>query len=231
MASALAYADEEASVTDRFCAAVKAFGSTGYGDTNYWSRRIKELALVSTEYLTGIAFACSAPVNIATADDRRTIIARARDYAFEGYGDGDYWSKRCKDFARSLMRAARRLERRIGELEDLSVGPPKQMVLERRVMSFVGIARHYACRGSGDTDFWSRRTKVLALEVGVFASKVAALLGMNAEDQSRQNVQRLLVSAKAYAYNGYGDADYWRGRCERLCSLACETGLTLVAQS
>jgi hypothetical protein len=231
MASALAYADEGASLTDRFCATVKAYGFSGYGDTGYWSRRIKELALITTEYLTGIAFSCSATVNAALADERRQIIDHAREYAFKGYGDSDYWSARCKDFADTLMRAGRRLERHIAKLDARKVHPLKQAALDRRIMNFVSIARHYAVRGHGDTDFWSLRTKALALEVGIFVSKVAASLGMRASDEMRQNVQRLLASAKAYAYTGYGDAEYWRERCEQLCTLSCETSLQLAVHS
>jgi hypothetical protein len=219
--------------TERFCATAKAYGFRGYGDTGYWSRRIKELAVIATEYLTGVGFACDPVVNAVIADERRAIVSATRAYAFRGYGDGDYWSDRCKQLAALLFGVARKLDRSVNQAlrEDTHHHPLQRTSLDHRVMTFVGIARQYACRGSGDSDFWSRRIKALALEVGIFAAKMAATVGTDAAVEHRQVVQRMITSAKAYAHNGYGDAEYWRRRCEDLCTATCEEALMLAVHS
>jgi hypothetical protein len=92
----------------------------------------------------------------------KAMTKKAQSFAFEGYGDTDYWSKRTKHFCTELAMHTSTL----AGLSDKAM----LKVLQPKVEKLLREAQSTGFSGYGDVSYWSRRCKE-------FATKVIAALG------------------------------------------------------
>lgn len=79
------------------------YGFEGYGDTDYWSKRTKRFATSLAMHSANVAGLCDGVMIKAVKGKLETLIKASQYAAFEGYGDVDYWSKRCKELATKVV--------------------------------------------------------------------------------------------------------------------------------
>lgn len=143
----------------------------GYGDIDYWSKQAKLIAFRSAVHLTSSAITINGDRDHGSGraakfrqivELNKTMIKRAQSFAFEGYGDIDYWSKRTKRFATELAMHTATVAGLCDKVM-LKAASPKILTLLRDAQT-TGFA------GYGDVGYWSSRCKS-------FATRVVALLG------------------------------------------------------
>ncbi len=227
-------------VTRQFAAIAGAFGFTGTGDHDYWSRRTKQLAATGAEFLTNFALAVDPPTNAALAERRTVFVDALREGAFSESNDPPDWSGRCKKLAFTATDIAYQMDikaeaapvnRHIAHPSTITVEKPNAAAIAARIHTYIKIATAYAFGGRGDVAYWNIRTKMCALEAMVMTSDVAAMIGSAARPQTRDALVRLISTARTFAADGAGDFSYWSDRCKELCAsttaLAHELQLTI----
>lgn len=81
----------------------QAFAFEGYGDTDYWSKRTKRFATELAMHTATVAGLCDKPMLRTIGPKIKALLSDAQNTGFSGYGDVDYWSKRCKAFATRVI--------------------------------------------------------------------------------------------------------------------------------
>jgi len=143
----------------------------GYGDIDYWSKQAKLIAFRSAAHLTSSAIAINSDRDHGAnrvskfkqiVELNKAMIKKSQEFAFQGYGDIDYWSKRTKQFATELaMHTA--------SLAGLCDKPMLKAVTPK-IESLIRDAQSTGFSGYGDVSYWSTRCKA-------FATRAVALLG------------------------------------------------------
>ncbi|HNV72649.1 MAG TPA: hypothetical protein PKO06_23270 [Candidatus Ozemobacteraceae bacterium] len=77
----------------------KDFAFGGYGDTDYWSKRTKHFATEIAMHCSTVAGMSDKVMLKAIQPKIETLLRAAQTAGFAGFGDVDYWSRRCKAFA------------------------------------------------------------------------------------------------------------------------------------
>lgn len=81
----------------------QVFAFQGYGDTDYWSKRTKQFATELAMHTASLCGMCDAKMLKAVLPKVKTLLTDAQNAGFSGYGDVDYWSRRCKEFATRVI--------------------------------------------------------------------------------------------------------------------------------
>lgn len=81
----------------------QVFAFQGYGDTDYWSKRTKQFATELAMHTASLCGLCDAKMLQVVQPKIKTLLSDAQSTGFSGYGDVDYWSKRCKAFATRVI--------------------------------------------------------------------------------------------------------------------------------
>ncbi|MBF0408012.1 MAG: hypothetical protein HQM10_11695 [Candidatus Riflebacteria bacterium] len=142
---------------------IRRLAYDGYGDVDYWSKQTKLLAFRSAVHLTSLAISINKDRDHGAAriikfkqivELNKIMIKQAERFAFDGYGDLDYWSKRTKQFATELVIHTSN----IASLCDR----PMLNAITSRLTSLIKSAQTSAFEGYGSIDYWSRSCKQLA---------------------------------------------------------------------
>ena len=151
----------------RFFQELDQLAFEGYGDTKYWSKRCKKTAFVSARHMVSFAAAINESRDHGDAGrlDKFKQIRQLNDelsqkaehFAFKGYGDSSYWSKRTKAFATEIaMHCANVAAVSDGKL--LAAG--RDEISEMLQTAFTA-----GFEGYGDSMYWSRRAKKLSSDL------------------------------------------------------------------
>jgi hypothetical protein len=138
--------------------------------------------------------------------------------AFNGYGDTDYWSKRCKKTAFVSARHMVTFAAAINESRDHGDAGRLQKFKQIRQLNgeFSERANTFAFKGYGDTGYWSKRTKAFATEIAMHCANVVAVSDGKMLAAGRNEIGEMLQVAETAGFNGYGDVDYWSRRAKKL---------------
>jgi hypothetical protein len=194
-----------------------ALAFDGFGDMSYWSARTKAIEqavapLVDLPKPSSSGVGSGSPTVQATV---QPYLDQVRDLAFDGYGDLDYWSKNAKHVAVDTGGFAARIA--MLDAERLPPSDPDGALarVEEHATGYARAAQE-AASGSGDFGFWSRRTKKLAMTTATYVAAVAGECDRDMIAALRPSLERLLARSEDLAFNGFGDATYWKGRCQQL---------------
>ncbi len=137
----------------------------GYGDIDYWSKQAKLIAFRSAVHLTSVAVTINADRDhgdrrIAKfkiiAELNKAMMGKAKDFAFGGYGDTDYWSKRTKQFATEIAMHCSTIAGMSDKVMLKAILP--------KILNLIKAAQNAGFAGYGDVDYWSRRCKAFATQ-------------------------------------------------------------------
>lgn len=160
----------------------------------------------------------------ASAATLRTLNSRffqeLNQLAFNGYGDTDYWSKRCKKTAFVSAQHMVTFAAAINESRDHGDAGRLEKFKQIRQLNgeFAKKAEHFAFQGYGDTDYWSKRTKAFATEIAMHCANVAAVSDGKMLAAGRNELSEMMQTANTAAFQGYGDTSYWSRRAKKLAS-------------
>ena len=218
--------DAEGLATE-FIATAKSYGFDGYGGGRYWSVRTKRLALDSAKFAARIGLASDQQTADAIAEQMNEVMQSARSHAFDGFGGGEYWSRRCKEFGAGMTDLAGQIRLnvvRAGNSTAKSTNSTEAglAAAQKLAADFTKEAKEYAFDGYGDMEYWSNRTKELAMESAMFAAQIALAVGPKADAAIKTQVEELLSEADDYAFGGYGNGRYWSRRCKELATTLIE---------
>lgn len=222
-------ADAEAAMTElgdeqrRFQTTAQEIAFNGYGDTGYWSRRTKNLALETAAHCCMAASLCDGPMQAALGDSLRQTLSQVENTAFNGHGDTSYWSRRAKRIAREEA-----LDLPLDQLQAVQRSPGAEITPEVTELnrSFVNRLKSKTFGPTGDTDFWSKRAK----EVAFLGTAQVAHLGIldalghaSTPEQRAESLQKIedLVerhSSKMQdkAWSSRGGTSHWSKRAKHL---------------
>ncbi|MGE0490967.1 MAG: hypothetical protein AB7S38_17300 [Vulcanimicrobiota bacterium] len=211
----------------RFKGTAHRLAFDGYGDTSYWSRRTKELALATAAHCCLTASLCDGPMLAALGSTLDTSLARSHDTAFNGHGDVSYWSQRAKRLAGEQ---APELPAELAGLTRGQATPTSQVVeLNRDLLE--GLTRE-TFGPTGDTGFWSRQTKELAFRSAAHAAQLGMLAAAKKSHSSTRRTQAVEQFAQLAqergqalqdkAWSSTGDTSHWSKRSKHLAlDVAC----------
>lgn len=194
----------------------QAFG--GYGDTGYWSKRAKRMAVdavgqtarTSLELRAGDSYS-PAERSEATAQieaDRQRLLRDARELAYNGYGDTSYWSRRAKHLAfRTATHCCL-----AASLSDASLQAAMGTSLERALSE----SETLAFDGYGDTSYWSRRTKRLADEVVDRLPQVGSLSSAALKSELAAHNAEFASELEGMTFGPTGDTGFWSKQAKQV---------------
>lgn len=164
LSTVAARAGDLQSINNRFFRTLESEAYDSYGDVSHWSKQAKHIAFLAAAHVARATMQINMdrPGDVAAraaavrriADLNRAFLQRVQFFAFQGYGDTDYWSKRTKQFStEAAMHVANIAAHCDQSMIQAAASRLEQILTTSETAGF---------QGYGDHTYWSHRAKQTA---------------------------------------------------------------------